>query len=67
VFEGLVSFSGGFSDLFGVRVQFIHEFFVFQGIFVLFNVSNKVVFSWSNNRLNFVRVNDSGDISISQN
>jgi len=59
LFISFIGLFSGFSNLFGIRVQFIHEFIIFQGIFVLFNVSNKIFFGWSNNRLDFIRVNDS--------
>lgn len=64
---GFVGLSLGFSDILSVGVQFIHELFVLEGVFLLQVMGNKVLFDGGNDRLNFIGVDDSGNISVGHN
>lgn len=66
LFISLIGLSLGLSHGFSVGVQFVHELLVLQGVLNLHFVSNEVFLGGSNNRLNFIGVDDSRDVSISQ-
>lgn len=57
---GFIGFLGGESDDGGVGVKSVHEFSVFEGVFLLDFVGNEVSLFRSNNRLDFIGVDDSG-------
>lgn len=66
LFIGLVGLSLGLSHGFGVGVQLVHELVVLQGVLHLSFVGDEVFLGRSDNRLDFVRVDDSGDVSVGQ-
>jgi len=61
---GFVGFSGGFSGKSGVRVKSIHQSVVGEGVFLLEFVLTSRSDNGSDNRLNFIRVNESGEIGV---
>lgn len=61
---GFVGFSGGFSSKSGVRVKSIHQFVVGEGVFLLEFVLTGGSVNGSDNGLDFIRVNESGKISV---
>lgn len=62
----LVGLSLGFSDGFGIGVQFIHELLVVQGVLHLSLMGNIVGLGGSDNGLDFVRIDDSGDVGVGE-
>ena len=48
-------------------VEFFHEFFIFQRIFLLDIMNNLVGPDWPDDTLDFVRVDNSGQISVGHN
>jgi hypothetical protein len=61
---GFIGFLGCKSDDSGVGVKSIHEFSVFEGIFLLDFVSNEVGGFGSDDGLDFIGVDDSGEVGI---
>lgn len=55
-----IGFLSGKSDNGSVGVKSVHKFSVFEGVFLLDFVSNEVRLFGSNNRLNFIGIDDSG-------
>lgn len=62
----LVGLSLGLSDGFGIGVQFIHELLVVQGVLHLSLMGNIVGLGGSDNGLDFVRIDDSGDVGVGE-
>jgi len=61
---GEVGLGGGSSEESSVGVQSIHEFSVLERVFLLDFVTNNVFGGSSDDVLNFVRVDDSGEVSV---
>lgn len=61
---GFIGFLGSKSDNSGVGVKSVHEFSVFEGVFLLDFVSNEVGGFRSNDGLYFIGVDDSGEVGI---
>lgn len=62
---GFIGFSGGFSGKGGIRVKSIHQFVVGEGVFLLEFVLTVGRFNGSDNGLDFIGVNESGEIGVS--
>jgi hypothetical protein len=54
-------------DQFGVRVQFFHGFFISERVFLLNFVDGSVFLDWVDNGLDFIGIDDSGNISVGEN
>ena len=50
-----------------IRVQFFHQSGIFQWILLILDMNDLIFSSRSNNRLNFIGINDSGQISMTHN
>lgn len=61
---GFVGFSGGLSDQGGVGVESIHQSVVLEGVLLLQLVSHDVGFGGVHDRLDFIGVDQSGQIGV---
>ena len=61
-----ISFFFSLFDQFGVRVQFFHDFFISKRILLLNFMDDFVLFNGVDNGLDFIRIDDSGNIGVGE-